>query len=484
MIPIEVMEEAFLPKTVEQKSVPNFKECVEELKKVGYIAAPMVVVTLSQFLLRVIPMMMVGHLGELALSSTAIATSISNVTGYSVLFGMAGALETLCGQAYGAKQYKMLGIYTYGAILSLILVCLPISVLWTFMDKLLIFIGQDPSISLGAGKYSIWLIPSLFPFAILESLVPFLQTQSLILPMLFCTFATLCFHVPLCWVLIFKFEFGTKGAALAISLSYWVNVTLIGLYLKYSPACAKTRTSFSKDIFQSIGEFLRLAFASAGMVCLEWWSFEVVVLLSGILPNPKLQSSVLTICLTTTSLHYLIPYSVGAAASTRVSNELGAGNPKAARLVVYTVMVVATAEAITVSISLFCFRSVVGYAYTNENDIVNYVKEMMPIICISIIMDSLQAVLSGVARGSGWQHIGTYINFGSYYLLGIPSAVFLGFVQKLRGKGLWTGLVMGSIAQVIIYSFVTSFTSWQKQADKARERIFKGRIPNNDELLS
>jgi hypothetical protein len=58
-------------------------------------------------------------------------------------FRMAGSLETLCGQAYGAKKYQKLGIYTYCSIISLILVCLPISFLWMFIDKLLILLGQD-----------------------------------------------------------------------------------------------------------------------------------------------------------------------------------------------------------------------------------------------------------------------------------------------------------------------------------------------------
>ncbi|KAH7835768.1 hypothetical protein Vadar_029671 [Vaccinium darrowii] len=57
----------------------------EEMKRLGPIAAPMVAVTLTQDVLQVISTMMVGHLGELALSSTAIATSISGVTGYSFL---------------------------------------------------------------------------------------------------------------------------------------------------------------------------------------------------------------------------------------------------------------------------------------------------------------------------------------------------------------------------------------------------------------
>ncbi|KAI3796136.1 hypothetical protein L1987_38800 [Smallanthus sonchifolius] len=52
----------------------------EEAKKFAYIAGPMVAVTLSQYLVQVISVMMVDHIGELALSSTAIAISISSVT--------------------------------------------------------------------------------------------------------------------------------------------------------------------------------------------------------------------------------------------------------------------------------------------------------------------------------------------------------------------------------------------------------------------
>lgn len=58
---------------------------VRELNKVSYIAMPMVVVSVSQYLLRAASMMMLGHLGELALSGAAIATSLSNVTGFSLL---------------------------------------------------------------------------------------------------------------------------------------------------------------------------------------------------------------------------------------------------------------------------------------------------------------------------------------------------------------------------------------------------------------
>ncbi|KAF5457067.1 hypothetical protein F2P56_021201 [Juglans regia] len=445
----------------------KWRAVVKELKIVSYVAAPMVVVTVLQYLLQVVSVIMVGHLDDLSLSGVSIATSFTN-------FGMAGALETLCGQAYGAEQYQKLGIYTHTAIISLVLICIPISLLWLFTDKLLILAGQDHSISLVARKYSVWLIPGLFSYGILQSIVRYLLTQSMILPMLFSSFATLCFHVPICWALVFRVKLGSIGAALAICLSSWFNVLLLGFYMKYSSACEKTRAELSKDVFLGMREFFRFAIPSAGMVCLEWWSYEVLILLSGLLPNPKMETSVLSICSTITCLHYYVPYAFGATASTRVSNELGAGNPQAAKVAVKAIMVIAVAEMVIVSMMLFFCRNFLGYAFSKEKEIVGNVADMGPFISLSIITDGLQVVLSGVARGSGWQHLGAYVNLGAYYLVGTPVGAVLTFALHFRGKGLWIGLLTGSSVQAILLALRTSFTNWQKQASKTRERLFDG----------
>jgi len=182
---------------------------------------------------------------------------------------MASGLETVCGQAYGAHQYKKLAIHTYRAIFCLILVCFPISLIWVSMGKLLSFIGQDPLISLEAGKYAIWMIPALFAYAIGQPMIKFLQCQSLILPMVLSSIFTLFLHIPVCWVLVFKSGLGNVGAALSMNISYWLNVLILGLYIKYSKSCEATRAPISKEAFTGINEFMMLALPSAVMI---WWS--------------------------------------------------------------------------------------------------------------------------------------------------------------------------------------------------------------------
>ncbi|KDP33026.1 hypothetical protein JCGZ_13057 [Jatropha curcas] len=476
------MEESAATRVEERKWAITRDGFLKELKKESCLAAPMVAVSVLQYLLQVVSVIIVGHLGDqIALSSVAIATSISNVTGFSLLSGMVGGLETLCGQAYGAEQYHKLGTYTYTAIICLIIICPPICLLWIFMNRLLPLIGQDPLVSKLACTYSMYLIPGLLASAVLKPLTRFLQTQSLILPMLLSSLFILIFHTAVCWIFVYKVELGYKGAALAFSLSVWLNIALLGFYVKFSSDCEKTRSPFSKEVFYGAGEFFRLGVPSAVMVCLKWWSMELLTLLSGLLPNPKLETSVLSICLTISTLHFTIPHGFGAAASTRVSNELGAGNPQLARLAVLAAISVAGAEAIIISTLIFSCRHILGYAYSNDKQVVSYISIMAPLISLSVIMDSLQAVLSGVARGCGWQHIGAYINLGAFYLVGLPVGAVLGFVAHLRGKGLWIGIVAGSILQSTLLSLITASTDWKKQVSIARERISKKSSTENDE---
>ncbi|ESQ28720.1 hypothetical protein EUTSA_v10018422mg [Eutrema salsugineum] len=454
------------------------------MKKVTSMAAPMVAVAVSQYLLQVISIVMAGHLDQLSLSSVAIATSLTNVTGFSLIFGLAGALETLCGQAFGAEQFRKISAYTYSSMICLLLFCFPISLLWVFMDKLLKLFHQDPLISQLACRYSIWLIPALFGYAVLQSMSRYFQSQGLVLPLFLSSLGALCFHIPFCWLLVYKLRFGIVGAALSIGFSYWLNVGLLWIFMRDSALYRHSRNLRAQEIFLTMKQFFALAIPTAMMTCLEWWSFELLILMSGLLPNSKLETSVLSICLTMSSLHYVLVSGIGAAASTHVSNELGAGNPKAAQAAANSAIFLGAIDAAIVSITLYSNRKNWAYIYSKESEVAHYVTQITPILCLSIGVDSILAVLSGVARGTGWQHIGAYANIGSYYLVGIPVGSILCFNVKLRGKGLWIGILIGSTLQTIVLSLVTFFTNWEQEAAKARDKVIELTPQGNQETES
>ncbi|CAM0908079.1 unnamed protein product [Alopecurus aequalis] len=386
---------------------------------------------------------------------------------------MAGALDTLCGQAFGARQYHLLGVYKQRAMLVLALACVPIVAIWANTARILLFLGQDPSIAAEAGAYARWLIPALVPYVPLMCHTRYLQTQSIVVPVMACSGITALTHVLVCWALVYKAGMGSKGAALSSAISNGINLAMLTLYTRLSGACSRTWTGFSMEAFKELRQFAALAVPSAMMLCLEWWSFEMLVLLSGLLPNPQLETSVLSICLNTGVLMFMVPTGLCTAISTRVSNELGACKPEAAKLATRLVLCLALSEGLVVGVTMILLRNVWGYMYSNEEEVVTYIARMIPVLAISFFIDGIHTSLSGVITGCGQQKIGARVNLAAFYLVGIPMAVVLAFVLHLNGMGLWLGIVCGSLTKLLLLMWIVLSINWEDQGINAKARAVR-----------
>ena len=83
--------------------------------------------------------------------------------------GMGSAVETLCGQAYGARLYRMLGLYLQSSLIMSAAVSVLVSALWCFTEPVLVFLRQDPEVSRAAASFVRCQIPGLFAFSFLLS---------------------------------------------------------------------------------------------------------------------------------------------------------------------------------------------------------------------------------------------------------------------------------------------------------------------------
>ncbi|KAL6640139.1 hypothetical protein ACP70R_021988 [Stipagrostis hirtigluma subsp. patula] len=422
------MEAPLLTATVTEEKRHRDEESLvwSEVKKQLYLAGPLVAGYLLVNVVQMISIMFVGHLGKLDLAGASITTSFTSS-------GMATSLDTLCGQAFGAEQHHLLGIYKQRAMLVLALVSVPVAALWAYTGEILAWCGQDPEIAAAAGSYARWLIPALVVYGPLLCHVRFLQMQNIVVPVMLSSGAAAVCHPAVCWLLVRRLGLGGKGVALGNAVSYLVNLSLLALYVRLSPSCKATWRGFSGEAFRGIPGFLKLAVPSALMVCMEWWSFEFLVLLSGLLPNPKLETAVLSICLHTITFAVMVPIGLGAAISTRVSNELGARRPTAARLATQVVMLLALSVCVLEGLVMVLARNLLGYAYSDDEEVAKYTAKLMPVLAVCILFDGLQNVLSGVVRGCGQQKLGAIINIVAYYIVGIPAAFVLAFVFHHRG---------------------------------------------------
>lgn len=201
---------------------------------------------------------------------------------------MGSAVETLCGQAYGAHRYEMLGIYLQRATVVLTLTGIPMTVIYVLSKPLLLLLGESTAVASAAAVFVYGLIPQIFAYAVNFPIQKFLQAQSIVAPSAYISASTLVVHLLLSWLAVYKLGMGLIGASLVLSLSWWIIVVAQFVYILLSGKCKQTWTGFSLQAFSGLWKFLKLSAASAVMLCLETWYFQILVLIAGLLENPEL----------------------------------------------------------------------------------------------------------------------------------------------------------------------------------------------------
>ncbi|KAK6784973.1 hypothetical protein RDI58_018428 [Solanum bulbocastanum] len=442
-----------------------------EMKLLFSLAAPAIMVYMINYLMSMSTQIFSGHLGNLELAAASLGNTGIQIFVYGLMLGMGSAVETLCGQAYGAGKYDMLGVYLQRSTILLVLTGVLLTFIYVFSKPILLFLGQSPEIASAAALFVYGLIPQIFAYAVNFPIQKFLQAQSIVAPSAYISAATLVLHLVISWVAAYKIGLGLLGVSLVLSLSWWMIVIGQFVYILKSEKCKTTWNGFSWKAFSGLPEFFKLSVASAVMLCLESWYFQIIVLLAGLLENPELTLDSLSICMTISGWVFMISVGFNAAASVRVSNELGAGHPKSASFSVRVVTTCSFIISVIAAILILTFRNVISYAFTGGEVVAEAVSDLCPLLALGLALNGIQPVLSGVAVGCGWQTFVAYVNVGCYYIVGVPLGALLGFYFKFGAKGIWLGMMGGTVLQTVILIWITIRTDWNEEVEAAQGRL-------------
>uniref|UniRef100_A0A0E0MJ46 Protein DETOXIFICATION n=1 Tax=Oryza punctata TaxID=4537 RepID=A0A0E0MJ46_ORYPU len=464
-----------------------------ESKKLWVVAGPSICARFSSFGVTVISQAFIGHIGATELAAYALVSTVLMRFSNGILLGMASALETLCGQSYGAKQYHMLGIYLQRSWIVLFCCAVILLPIYLFTTPLLIFLGQDPEISAVAGTISLWYIPVMFSYVFGFTLQMYLQAQSKNMIVTYLALLNLGLHLFLSWLMVVKFHFGLAGAMGSMVIAFWISI-FGQLAFVFFGGCPLTWTGFSSFAFTDLSAIIKLSLSSGVMLCVELWYNTILVLLTGYMKNAEVALDALSICLNINGWEMMISIGFLAATGVRVANELGAGSARRAKFAIFNVVITSFLIGFILFVLFLFFRGSLAYIFTKSKAIADAVDDLAPLLAFSILLNSVQPVLSGVAIGSGWQNVVAYVNVASYYLIGIPIGAILGYALGFQVKGIWIGMLVGTLVQTLVLLFITLRTDWEKQVKIARERLNRcvclivtlamERTPEDDERLT
>ncbi|KAM0888774.1 hypothetical protein ACQ4PT_028140 [Festuca glaucescens] len=265
-------------------------------------------------------------------------------------------------------------------------------------------------------------------------------------------------HVATSCLLVVYFRFGVLGAAMAFNLAYAVG-----------GGCPETWSGFSPSAFVDLWGFVKLSASSGVMVCLVSSYYKVLLLLTGYLKNSELAVDALSICMSVQGLEMVIPMAFLSGIGVRVGNELGAGNGKGARFATIVATMTSFLIGLFFSFLALAFHCKIALIVSSSKAVMDSVDKIFVLLAMTILLNGVQLVLSGVAVGSGWQELVAYVNVGSYYIIGVPVGVLLGWIFSLGG--IWAGMIGGTAVQTLILAYITIQCDWDQEAFKARKHI-------------
>ncbi|CAA0831006.1 detoxifying efflux carrier 35 [Striga hermonthica] len=209
------------------------------------------------------------------------------------------------------------------------------------------------------------------------------------------------------------------------------------------------------------------------MMCLEIWYMASITVLTGILDNAVTAVGSLAICTNVNGMEAMVFIGINAAISVRVSNELGLGHPRTAKYSVYSTVFQSLLIGIICMIVILVTRNYFSIIFTNSKDLQRAVAHLSGLLGITMVLNSVQPVVSGVAVGGGWQALVAYINLACYYIFGLPLGYVLGYVANLGVVGLWGGMIAGTAMQTLLLLLVLYKTNWKKEVEQTTERMRK-----------
>ncbi|KHN15680.1 Multidrug and toxin extrusion protein 1 [Glycine soja] len=418
------------------RTMQTHHHVLKELISICKIAFPMILTGLLLYCRSMISMLFLGRLGELALAGGSLAVGFANISGYPL------------------RPRRRNGIH-----LRTSLRC----------QKVL---PPRPLLTKNHSLAPLHLYPNLSPLALHEaypSIIIYLRSQSITLPLTLCATFSILLHIPINYLLVSHLNWGIKGVALS---GVWTNLNLVAsliLYIVFSGTHKKTWGGFSFECFTQWKSLLNLAIPSCISVCLEWWWYEIMILLCGLLVNPRATVASMGILIQTTSLLYIFPSSISFSVSTRVGNKLGAQKPSKAKFSSIVGLSCSFMLGVFALVFTILVRNIWANMFTQDKEIITLTSFVLPVIGLCELGNCPQTTGCGVLRGTARPKVGANINLGCFYLVGMPVAVWLGFFAGFDFQGLWLGLLAAQGSCAVTMLVVLSRTDWDAEALRAKK---------------
>jgi MATE family multidrug resistance protein len=406
---------------------------------------------------------MLGHYSKEALAAGALGNTVFFLiwlVGCGIPMAVSPVIAHIQGAHSGGKpdrDRREVRIAVRMGLWSVAITSLPLMALLFFTQPILLFFRQEPSLAADAAIFVSALAIGL-PFALgFQVLRSFSTALSHAVPPMVVLGLAILFNALADYLLIFgNFGFprlGILGAGFAsASSNIFSFVVMLGIVLGF-PALKRYHIfqRLMRPHWKTFRELFKLGLPIGITMVFEVALFNGAALAMGTLGLSALAAH--QIAITIPSITFMVPLGIGLAATVRVGMAAGAGDHIAARRAGFTAIGMAAVFMCAMALVLLMWPREIATLWLPDipanADVLALAVSFLLVAAAFQLMDGIQVAASMSLRGLKDTTGPMWLAGASYWLVGAPVALLLGFTFKMEGMGIWIGLAIGLLVAAV-----------------------------------
>ncbi|MCL2657731.1 MAG: MATE family efflux transporter [Betaproteobacteria bacterium] len=424
-----------------------------EARRLGRLTVPLVLSQIVFSLMGLLDTVMAGKAGAVDQAVVGLGVALW-IPVFLALMGVVQAVSPIVAHHFGAGDMPSIVADTReGLWLAVFCGAVPF-VLMPCVPQVLAAAQVEPVLATKTNLF-LWGILFGLPAALLFRTLGFYSASiNHPRPLMVLGFVGLGVNFVLNWLLIYGHwgfpALGGAGCGWATGIGMWVGFVLMAVYTVVGKAYKDVYLwhTWAWPHWPRLKVLLRLGLPMGGAALAEVSAFAGVALLIGRFGAVSIAAH--QIGLNFASIIFMLPLGLSTAISIRVGQELGAGDPRAARFVSWCgVSLGLMLAALMVPLMLYGREAIVAL-YTPDLAVRQIATTLMLFATVWQFSDATQVCAVGALRGYKVTLLPMWLMVFAFWVVGIPLGAWLGYSgfaggQALGVYGFWLGLVIGLV---------------------------------------
>jgi multidrug resistance protein, MATE family len=418
-----------------------------ELREMLRLAWPVVVAQVGIMLMGVVDTAMVGRVSTSAVAAVALGHIYwTNVTIFGL--GILMVLDPVVSQATGAQDHAGVARGVQRGILMALALSVPTALLLIPGELFFGFLRQPADVTPIAATFSrisiVGVVPFYLFFAMRQSLQAMARVKPVVIAIVLANFVNFALDYALIYGHFGLPALGTQGSAIATAISRWLMFGLLlslGWKQLHAAIVPWRPESFRLGpmirmlwIGMPVGfqNWLEIAVFSGGAVALGWF---------GAVPLAAHE-----VAINLAALTFMFPLGVSAAAAAMVGRAIGREDLSAAKRDAVAALAVGMGFMAISAILFLTIPRALAMLFVHDPATIATAASLIWIGGLFQLFDGMQAVATGVLRGTGDTRVPMLLHLAAFWGIGIPVCLGLAFWVGLGPQGVWWGYVIALAA--------------------------------------